>query len=286
MKPYYLLFLLIIISFPIRAQESLFEKRTTEHRMFAYASLKDTAFQFDPLQMENPAAFTFTQDVQPQRKPKPFTKFIVPTLCISYGVVARFNGTPIRNFDKHIAGQVDKHVTKHYGIDNELQLIPAIVGYGLDFIPGIESEHNFRDRTMVYATSYVFMYGVVQLTKKATSVVRPRGWYDDSFPSGHTAVAFTGAHLLFKEYKHISPWIGVGGYAIASATGVLRVMNRAHWVSDVVTAAGIGILSAEIGYLMLPVWHRMFGIKNSRQSMVFMPSVSTQSVGLGMVCMF
>ncbi|MDR2919343.1 MAG: phosphatase PAP2 family protein [Tannerella sp.] len=285
MKLSYLQFLIIFISLPICAQESLFEKETADSRIFSYVSLRDTAFQVDPFQMEKPA-FTLTQDVQKQKKSRPFTKFIVPTVCITYGVVARFNDTPIRNFDKHIAGQVDRHVTRHYGIDNELQLIPAIVGYGLDFIPGIESEHNFRDRTMVYATSYLFMYGAVQITKKATSVTRPRGWYDDSFPSGHTSVAFTGAHLLFKEYKHISPWIGVGGYTIATATGVLRVMNRAHWVSDVVTAAGVGILSAEIGYLMLPVWHRLFGIESSRRSMVFMPSVNTHSVGLGMVCTF
>lgn len=286
MKLYLSVFILFISS-ALFSQESITENVYASGRMFAFSdvSLRDTFSSLEPFRLNEPA-FTITQGRSQKKKPKPFVKFIVPSVCIAYGTVARFNGTPIRNFDKHIAGQVDKHVDKHYGIDNELQLIPALVGYGLDFIPGIESEHNFRDRTMVYATSYLFMYGVVQVTKKATSVVRPRGWHDDSFPSGHTSVAFTGAHLLFKEYRHISPWIGVGGYAIATATGVIRVMNRAHWVSDVVTGAGIGILSAEIGYLMLPVWYRLFGIENSRHSMVFMPSVNTQSVGLGMVCTF
>ena len=287
---YSLLFIVSFFSFTVFAQESLINNWNFSNRMFAYSDelLLDTLSGLDPFHTNeiNKSASVFTQNRPLKKTPKPFVKFIAPTICITYGVVARFNETPIRKFDKHIAGQVDKHVTKHYGIDNELQLIPAIVGYGLDFIPGIESEHNFRDRTMVYATSYLFMYGVVQITKKATSVVRPRGWHDDSFPSGHTSVAFTGAHLLYKEYKHISPWIGVGGYLIASTAGTLRVINRAHWVSDVITGAGIGILSAEIGYLMLPVWHRLFGLENSRQSMVFMPSVNTQGVGLGMVYVF
>ena len=286
MKLYLSIFILFISS-ALFGQESINDNAYASDRMFAFSgmSLRDTLSGIEPFRLNEPA-FTITQDRSLKKKTKPFVKFIVPSVCIAYGTVARFNGTPIRNFDKHIAGQVDKHVHKHYGIDNRLQLIPAIVGYGMDFIPGIESEHNFRDRTMVYATSYLFMYGAVQITKKATSVVRPRGWHDDSFPSGHTSVAFTGAHLLFKEYRHISPWIGVGGYAIATATGVIRVMNRAHWVSDVVTGAGVGILSAEIGYLMLPVWHRLFGIENSRHNMVFMPSVNAQSVGLGMVCTF
>lgn len=254
-------------------------------RLFTYSdvSFSDTIVSYD---FSSYDAAVFTQQLSEQKKKRPITKFIAPTLCITYGVLARFNDTPVRRFDKHIAGQVDKHVSKHYGIDNELQLIPAILGYGLDFIPGIKSQHNFRDRTLIFATSYLFMGAVVGASKKTISVVRPRGWHDDSFPSGHTSIAFTGAHLLYKEYKHISPWIGLGGYAIATATGALRVVNKAHWVSDVVTGAGVGILSAEVGYMMLPVWHRLFGIEDTGRSMVIMPSVNATSVGLGMVYVF
>ncbi|MDR0845778.1 MAG: hypothetical protein LBN71_11210, partial [Tannerella sp.] len=64
------------------------------------------------------------------------------------------------------------------------------------------------------------------------------------------------------------------------------VVNKAHWVSDVVTGAGIGILSAEIGYMMLPVWHSLFGIHEDGRQMMIAPSVNTRSLGVGMVYVF
>lgn len=33
-----------------------------------------------------------------------------------------------------------------------------------------------------------------------------------------------------------------------------------HWVTDVIAGAGVGILSARVGYWMLPVWCKAFSI--------------------------
>ncbi|MDR1601653.1 MAG: phosphatase PAP2 family protein [Tannerella sp.] len=213
------------------------------------------------------------------------TRFITPALFIAYGTAARFNDTPFRRFDKYVAEQVELNIDGHYPIDSYLAAVPAAVAYGLDFLPGVASQHNFRDRTLILATSYLFMWGTVTFMKQQIPVVRPRGWNSDAFPSGHTAVAFTGAHILYREYREQSPWIGVGGYAVATMTGALRVINRAHWMSDIVAGAGIGILSAEIGYMMLPVWHSLFGIDDDRQ-LVIMPSVGARNVGVGLVYLF
>ncbi|MDO4702778.1 phosphatase PAP2 family protein [Tannerella sp.] len=222
------------------------------------------------------------------RKRQPtITRFIVPTLCIAYGTAARFNESPIRRFDKHIARQVNKHIDRHYGIDNSLQIMPAAVAWGLDFVPGVEARHNFRDRTLILATSYSVMFAFVYTTKDLTGVERPRQWGEyNAFPSGHTAVAFTGAHILYKEYRDHSPWIGVGGYAAATAVGALRVINNAHWVSDVIAGAGVGILSAEIGYLMLPVWHRLLGINGDERQFALTPQLGFRTAGLGVVYVF
>ncbi|MDR1330777.1 MAG: phosphatase PAP2 family protein [Tannerella sp.] len=213
------------------------------------------------------------------------TRFIAPTLLVACGVAARFNDTPFRRFDRYVARQVDLNVDRHYPADNYLLAAPAAFAWGLDFLPGVTSQHNFRDRTLILATSYLFMYGTVTTMKRQIPVVRPRGWNDDAFPSGHTAVAFTGAHILYREYRDQSPWIGVGGYVVATAVGALRVANRAHWMSDIAAGAGIGILSAEVGYLMLPVWHRLFGIDGDGQ-LVVMPSAGVQNVGIGLVYVF
>ena len=72
---------------------------------------------------------------------------------------------------------------------------------------------------------------------------------------GFTATAFTGAELVRMEYG----WgYGAAAYAMAATTGYLRVYNKRHWVGDVMTGAGVGILCADAGYWMLPVWKRLF----------------------------
>ncbi|MBT6005211.1 MAG: phosphatase PAP2 family protein, partial [Prolixibacteraceae bacterium] len=38
-------------------------------------------------------------------------------------------------------------------------------------------------------------------------------------------------------------------YSCAATVGILRTAKNAHWISDVVAGAGIGILSTELVYL-------------------------------------
>jgi membrane-associated phospholipid phosphatase len=59
-----------------------------------------------------------------------------------------------------------------------------------------------------------------------------------AFPSSHAAVAFGGAFMLARIFPR-SKWVGI---ALAVGCGVTRVAARAHFVSDVVFAAGIGWL--------------------------------------------
>jgi membrane-associated phospholipid phosphatase len=58
--------------------------------------------------------------------------------------------------------------------------------------------------------------------------------------------------MLDKEFRKTHPWLVVGAYSIATATGVLRVANNKHWASDVFVGAGLGIASAEFAYWLYP----------------------------------
>jgi membrane-associated phospholipid phosphatase len=214
------------------------------------------------------------------------SEFILPALFIAYGTAARFNQLPIRRLDLDIDRAIRKRVNRHYGIDDYFEYGMPVLAYGLGFVPGIASRHHFRDRTLIMATSLLCMKASVELLKRTTPVMRPGLGDNRSFPSGHTAVTMMSAHILYKEYKDLSPWIGVGGYLVATTTGVFRMLNYAHWLSDVVMGAGIGLLSAEIGYLMLPVWHSIFGIKDEGKQFAAVPTFSTQSLGLGLVYQF
>lgn len=75
------------------------------------------------------------------------------------------------------------------------------------------------------------------------------------FPSGHTATVFTGAELMRVEY---GVGMGIGAYSVALGVAFLRLYNGRHWLNDVIAGAGIGILSARIGYWMFPLYQKWF----------------------------
>jgi len=209
---------------------------------------------------------------------------IVPAVFISYGVLAQV-WKPLQRLDERIDREVNRHFTQHRKFDDYLQFAPVAAVYGLD-LAGVKAKHNFRDRTLVVVTSHLIVSGVVQTVKRTTCVERPDGSSFHSFPSGHTATAFVGAHILFREYQDVTPWIGVVGYAAATTVGVMRITNRKHWMSDVVAGAGVGILSAEIGYMMLPVFHKIIGVEQTRSALTIMPVVGNNQYGLGMAVVF
>ncbi len=64
---------------------------------------------------------------------------------------------------------------------------------------------------------------------------------DNSYPSGHTTVAFTWATIIGDAYD-----IGWITYPVAALTGVARIYKNAHWPSDVLLGAVIGIITGKI----------------------------------------
>ena len=73
-----------------------------------------------------------------------------------------------------------------------------------------------------------------------------------SYPSGHTSAAFAMAAVLQQELARSSfaarhrTWtrFATGAlYATAAGVGTARVVQRAHWSSDVLAGAGLGIAS-------------------------------------------
>lgn len=74
-----------------------------------------------------------------------------------------------------------------------------------------------------------------------------RGGYAqyDAFPSGHTSTAFAAATTLAEVY-HDSPWVSYASYSIASGVAISRVMERAHWLSDVFVGALIGYFGTKV----------------------------------------
>ena len=137
----------------------------------------------------------------------------------------------------------------HCPVDDYLQYAPGLAAVIMKAC-GVQSRSSWGRMIVSGAFSVAIMSAVVNGMKYSIGTLRPDGSTHNSFPSGHTATAFTAAHILHKEYGELSPWISVGGYTVATFVGVSRILNNRHWISDVLAGAGIGILSTELGYFL------------------------------------
>ncbi len=138
-------------------------------------------------------------------------------------------------------------------IDDYTQYIPYASVYALDAF-GVKSKHSNWRKTTTIATGAAASLLVIQGLKYGIGETRPDGSADNSFPSGHTATAFMGAHILHKEYGERSIYYSIGGYLLATVTGVFRQLNDKHWISDVLVGAGLGIAITEFSYFANERW--------------------------------
>jgi hypothetical protein len=148
---------------------------------------------------------------------------------------------------------------RYFTIDDYMQYIPVISFSALDVF-GVKTEHNLKEKLLITGISYLTMGIMVNTVKYSTRIKRPDSSSDNSFPSGHTATAFMGAELVRKEYGTV---YGIGAYTIACSVAFLKLYNNRHWLNDVVAGAGMGILSAQIGYWLLPGTSTLFGLNKT-----------------------
>jgi len=176
------------------------------------------------------------------------------------GIPLVIGGLIVKSEDDHFRGLRNDYLPQfNHHADDYLQYAPAAVMLGMKGL-GVKGRSSWGRMLVSDAFSALLMGGVVNTLKRTTNVERPDGSNRHSFPSGHTATAFMTATMLNKEYGHKTPWIGIGAYGAATATGLMRMANNKHWLSDVLTGAGIGILSTEIGYYLADLIFKEKGI--------------------------
>ncbi len=131
-----------------------------------------------------------------------------------------------------------------------------------------------RDQSLaaaaVYAEAFSFAYLTKNLLKYALPRYRPYVYSGDkenaalmntdeydSFPSGHTTVAFAAATFsvyTYNLYFPDSPYFlhfALANYGLASLTALLRVTSGNHFLTDVLAGAAIG---TAFGYV-IPALH-------------------------------
>ncbi len=195
----------------------------------------------------------YTHKIKPLEVAIPAVAVGVSALVIGDGW-----GSDLRHGVQDALSAGGRHKVK---VDDYMQYAPMVAVYGLNLC-GVKGEHRFWDRTAILAIAYATMGITVNGIKAVANERRPDTSAHNSFPSGHTATAFMGAEFLWQEYGRTQPWVGYAGYAVATATGLLRIYNNRHWVNDVVAGAAIGMLSTKFAYWLYP---RIFTRHRERQ---------------------
>lgn len=142
-----------------------------------------------------------------------------------------------------------------------LQLAIPLTAFGLTYLK--DDKEGRKQFLKGVGTTFVTVQGL----KAAVDKWRPNYSAENSFPSGHTAAAFSGAAFLQTRYG----WrYGVPAYALATFVGYTRIQAEKHYTDDVVAGASIAMLSN---------WLFTTPLNNGA---VLTPTVSQDRVGLNL----
>jgi hypothetical protein len=206
----------------------------------------------------------------------PYKKFILPLTLIAVGAILKTSSiqNEVQEESREFFGK-----DFHYTADDYFQFVPEAQLY-LGNAFGFESKDGYKQMITNDIISKAIVTGVVFVTKNSTHQLRPDDTGYKSFPSGHTALAFNNATLLFLQYKDSNLLYASSGYLFATATGVLRVANNRHWSGDVLVGAGVGIAVATLVHS----WHPFnFDKKTKEATLIGYPVINNSSYGIGLL---
>ncbi len=213
-----------------------------------------------------------------------YKKMTLPAVLVGYGV-ANLTIDGVKQLNHTLKNEIDKWHPRQTRLDDVAQYVPVVFVYGFNAM-GIKGKHNLRDRTIILATSQLIAGVFVFPLKYLTNEQRPDGSNAHSFPSGHTALAFSTARFLQREYKDSNLWLSLSGYPFAVFTGVYRMLNNKHWLGDVVAGAGFGIACTELAYWLYPKINRVLSAKKTKPATTLIPFYQNKTLGLSMVKCF
>ena len=139
---------------------------------------------------------------------------------------------------------------KSDALPDVLQHVPMAAALTLRAVGCDSHSASWGEFALSAASSYVLAAGTTYALKHCVGEQRPDKSDRRSFPSGHATFAFAGATVLHHEYGHLSPWVSIGGYTVATLTAVHRVCQDRHYAHDVIAGAAIGFGATELTYFI------------------------------------
>lgn len=207
-------------------------------------------------------------------------QLVVPGALLLVGALGIGSNSPMHNLKLGVRdGMTQLRNNRYLHFDDFLQYVPIVTYLGL-CATNVKAKHTVPERIAVAAVTYIAFAALNNGLKYAIGEQRPDSYSRNSFPSGHTGTAFAGAELIRAEYG----WhYGLAAYAMATGVAFMRLYNGRHWLNDVIAGAGVGILSARIGYWLLPLNRKIFRM-DRRKAMVTTPIYYPETNALGMAC--
>jgi membrane-associated phospholipid phosphatase len=157
-----------------------------------------------------------------------------------------------------LAYQSDTHVREHFANDGEPDYhevedaMPAAIAFGSTWIVAkIHDDEEARAEAVLMVRATVLGAVSTEVLKEVSGRTRPGpgvphdDWHSGgrSFPSGHTATAFAIGTILAESgddrHRRLRRIAGYGLVGFATAYG--RLNHDAHWLSDTVAGAALGI---------------------------------------------
>lgn len=225
------------------------------------------------------------------------------------GGLALATGVMIAN-DESIYRNIKEYQAKHKWVSD---VSPKITKLGLGewnlgiagsfYLGGLAfKDKKAKETARLIAMTFIHTSVVVQIGKHLASRQRPSwdngndhwdgpaGFFKryeggqmshyDAFPSGHTISIFGTATVISEMYKR-TVWVPILSYTLASLTGISRITEDTHWLSDVFVGA---VLGYAIGKYVVKKRNRLGGEK-ARELSVY-PVAGSHHLGIGAQYLF
>jgi membrane-associated phospholipid phosphatase len=159
-----------------------------------------------------------------------------------------------------IEKKIHQHMERRHpffstSIDYYLKWIPYAAVFILN-VTGVKTKSDWKRQVLIAAATDGIRYLITDNLKKLVKEHRPAPYVGNrSFPSGHTSSSFAAAQFMHRELKSSIPVLSCVGYVAGIANATIRLYKSRHWLKDVVAGAVIGIVSAQLAYLLVnQIW--------------------------------